>query len=470
MVNQEVGQRCKSPHNFLLNHLARQSSNSFQRVFSSSLPSIIPSNSSSRTTTTDYVEEEITVEGVDVPAPFLHFKDYEWPQEIRQYLENSKYSNPTSIQAQGWPICLEGRDCIGIAQTGSGKTLAYLLPALIHIDNVLASREVIDPIAVILAPTRELATQIAKVAEKIDYYPSVALYGGQSRNVQYELLQKYEPKLVIATPGRFKDMMDSQMFYINDVSYVVLDEADRMLDMGFEAQIRSIMGKLPRDRQTVMWTATWPKEVRAIAKDYMKPDAVHVYVGSKEIHANPNITQNVIVCDTMQKDQHLIAILKDIMNREKDTSDAKILIFAATKSQVDRIPRRVLRQLGLRGVAIHGNKTQAMRTEIYEAFKSGKYRIMVATDVAARGLDVQNIKYVINYDMPYVLHDYVHRIGRTGRHGLHGYAYSLITPEQRDVARGLIDILKENNQPVSQELQRIAYPDQRNRKQRSYNN
>lgn len=430
------------------------------RVFSSVQIVNKSSTESYSTNSNTYEEEEVQVEGKDVPAPFLSFDDYGWPKKIKNFLDKNKYRNPTSIQAQGWPICLEGRDCIGIAQTGSGKTLAYLLPAFVHIDNVLAGAEkrIKDPIALVLAPTRELVTQIAGIATQVNFCPTVALFGGESKLRQAHLLDSVGPRLIIATPGRFIDFMEDQIFSIENISFLVMDEADRMLDMGFTDQIRKIMNNLPQQRQTVMWTATWPQEVQIIANQYMKKDAVQIYVGSKEIHANPNITQKVIVCDNMSKDARLKDILSEIMKKERNNRDCKILIFAGTKLRVDRLPRRIMSFMGSRALAIHGGMTQNRRTKIYNAFKAGDYQVLVATDIAARGLDVQNIDYVINYDMPYVLHDYVHRIGRTGRHGKKGVAYSFLSPDQSSVARGLIKIMMRNNQEIDPALKQLAGP------------
>ncbi|XP_074594497.1 uncharacterized protein LOC141849885 [Brevipalpus obovatus] len=404
-----------------------------------------------------YIEEEIFVEGVDIPAPFMKFSDYAWPEPIKKYLDNRKFPNPTSIQSQGWPICLEGRDLVGIAQTGSGKTLGYMLPAMVHIDQQTEIEDMTSskPRVLILAPTRELAQQIDEVSRDVNYHQAVTLYGGGSRNVQRDLLENHNPPIIIATPGRLNDFASSRWIDLSEVSYFVIDEADRMLDIGFEPQIREIIKHLPSNRQTVMWTATWPEEVKNLAEEFMH-NYIQIHVGSKLLHANPNIEQNIVICDRGSKDDELARILDEIKAKGGRPSENKILIFASTKDDVDWIPRRVLNRRGWNAFSIHGGKTQAAREMVLSGFKRGARQVLVATDVAARGLDVQDIRYVINYDMPQVIEDYVHRIGRTGRHGLKGVAYSLFTYEDARLAKELVGILSRNNQPVDPQLEQWA--------------
>ncbi|KAK6125109.1 hypothetical protein DH2020_041173 [Rehmannia glutinosa] len=355
---------------------------------------------------------EITVEGKDVPKPVKSFRDVGFPDYVMQEVVKAGFTEPTPIQAQGWPMALKGRDLIGIAETGSGKTLAYLLPAIVHVN---AQPFLDGPIVLVLAPTRELAVQIQQEATKFGASSKIkntCIYGGVPKGPQVRDLQK-GVEIVIATPGRLIDMLDSHHTNLRRVTYLVLDEADRMLDMGFEPQIRKIVDQ--------------------------------VVIGSPDLKANHAIHQHVEIVSENQKYNKLVKLLEDIMD------GSRILIFMDTKKGCDQITRQ-LRMDGWPALSIHGDKSQAERDWVLSEFKAGKSPIMTATDVAARGLDVKDVKYVINYDFPGSLEDYVHRIGRTGRAGAKGTAYTFFTVANARFAKDLINILEEAGQKVSPEL------------------
>lgn len=246
-------------------------------------------------------EHNITVIGDDVPDPYTEIDNSGFPDYIKSFLSEQGFTKPTVIQSQGWPIALSGKNFVGIAQTGTGKTLAYLLPAAVHIKENKAKRG-LGPVVLVLAPTRELARQIEQVAKdfgKLLNIRCLCIYGGASRSVQAEKLRE-GVDILIATPGRLNDFLMSKTTTLNRSTYVVLDEADRMLDMGFEPQIRQALEGVPKERQILMFSATWPKEVRYLAKDYLG-NFVQVNVGSTELSANHNIKQFVHVCDQEEK-------------------------------------------------------------------------------------------------------------------------------------------------------------------------
>ncbi|XVF86803.1 hypothetical protein PTKIN_Ptkin18bG0071800 [Pterospermum kingtungense] len=389
---------------------------------------------------------EITVEGRDVPKPVTNFLDVGFPDYVLQEITKAGFVEPTAIQAQGWPMALKGRDLIGIAETGSGKTLAYLLPAIVHVNAqpILAPGD--GPIVLVLAPTRELAVQIQQEAAKFgasSRIKNTCIYGGVPKGPQVRDLQK-GVEIVIATPGRLIDMLESHHTNLRRITYLVLDEADRMLDMGFEPQIRKIVAQIRPDRQTLYWSATWPKEVEQLARQFLY-NPYKVVIGSADLKANHAIRQHVDIVSESQKYNKLVNLLEDIMD------GSRILIFMDTKKGCDQITRQ-LRMDGWPALSIHGDKSQAERDWVLSEFKAGKSPIMTATDVAARGLDVKDVKYVINYDFPGSLEDYVHRIGRTGRAGAKGTAYTFFTAANARFAKELIAILEEAGQKVSPEL------------------
>lgn len=313
-------------------------------------------------------------------------------------------------------MALSGRDMVGISATGSGKTLAFLLPAIIHINAQPYLKPGDGPIVLVIAPTRELAVQIQVECQKFGRNSGIkhtCIYGGVPKGPQVRDLSR-GVEICICTPGRMIDMLDSGRTNLRRVTYLVMDEADRMLDMGFEPQIRKIVGQIRPDRQTLMWSATWPKEVEGLANDFLK-DMFQVTIGSLELTANHNITQVVEVVDEFDKPRRLSSTLRQINN------GGRILIFTETKRNADSLTRS-LRQEGFPARAIHGDKSQDERDWVLKEFREGKCRLMIATDVAARGLDVKEVMYVVNYDFPGNIEDYIHRIGRTGRAGEKGTA------------------------------------------------
>ncbi|XP_018328121.1 ATP-dependent RNA helicase p62 isoform X1 [Agrilus planipennis] len=392
----------------------------------------------------------IRVEGKDVPHPIQSFDETNFADYLMENIKRQGYEEPTAIQAQGWPIALSGKDLVGIAQTGSGKTLAYMLPAIMHINSQETRNAGDGPTVLVLAPTRELAQQIQKIANEFgtsSYIRNTCIFGGAPKGPQARDLER-GVEIVIATPGRLIDFLERGTTSLKRCTYLVLDEADRMLDMGFEPQIRKILQQVRPDRQTLMWSATWPKEVKKLASDFLS-NYIHINVGSMELSANHNILQIVDVCQEQEKEQKLNNLLQEVgLNCE---SNSKILIFVETKRKVEDITKNI-RRVGWPAVCMHGNKSQQERDYVLKEFRNGNSNILVATDVAARGLDVDGVKYVINFDYPHSSEDYIHRIGRTGRSGSTGTSYAFFTPSNYKQARDLVAVLKEANQVVNPKL------------------
>ncbi|KAH7528408.1 hypothetical protein FEM48_Zijuj05G0069100 [Ziziphus jujuba var. spinosa] len=324
--------------------------------------------------------KEITVEGHDVPKPIRMFEEANFPAYCLEVIAKLGFVEPTPIQAQGWPMALKGRDLVGIAETGSGKTLAYLLPAVVHVSAQPRLAQGEGPIVLVLAPTRELAVQIQEEAVKFGSRANIrstCIYGGAPKGPQIRDLKR-GVEIVIATPGRLIDMLEAQHTNLRRVTYLVLDEADRMLDMGFEPQIRKIVAQIRPDRQTLYWSATWPREVESLARQFLR-NPYKVIVGSANLKANQSINQVIEVVTDMEKYNRLIKLLKEMMD------GSKVLIFMETKKGCDHVTRQ-LRVDGWPALSIHGDKNQAERDWVLAEFKSGRSPIMTATDVAARGL------------------------------------------------------------------------------------
>ncbi|KAJ6012082.1 hypothetical protein N7499_012947 [Penicillium canescens] len=393
-------------------------------------------------------EKAMAVQGTNVPRPVETFDEAGFPQYVLSEVKAQGFEKPTAIQSQGWPMALSGRDVVGIAETGSGKTLSYCLPAIVHINAqpLLAPGD--GPIVLVLAPTRELAVQIqAEITKfgKSSRIRNTCVYGGVPKGPQIRDLSR-GVEVCIATPGRLIDMLEAGRTNLRRVTYLVLDEADRMLDMGFEPQIRKIIGQIRPDRQTCMWSATWPKEVRQLASDFLN-DYIQVNVGSMDLSANHRIHQIVEVVSDFEKRDKMIKHLEKIMENRSN----KCLIFTGTKRIADEITR-FLRQDGWPALSIHGDKQQNERDWVLNEFKQGKSPIMVATDVASRGIDVRDITHVLNYDYPNNSEDYVHRIGRTGRAGATGTAITFFTTDNSKQARDLVTILTEAKQQIDPRL------------------
>ncbi|XP_068636656.1 ATP-dependent RNA helicase-like protein DB10 [Aristolochia californica] len=391
------------------------------------------------------LQHEITISGDDVPAPFMTFESTGFPSEILKEVHHAGFSAPTPIQAQTWPIALRNRDIVAIAKTGSGKTLGYLIPAFIHLKR-LRNNSQMGPTVLVLSPTRELATQIQDEAVKFSRSSRISctcLYGGAPKGPQLRDIDR-GTDVVVATPGRLNDILEMRRISLRQVSYLVLDEADRMLDMGFEPQIRKIVKEIPTRRQTLMYTATWPKEVCKIAADLLI-NPVQVNIGKiDELVANKSITQYIEIITPMEKQRRLEQILRSL------EPGSKVIIFCSTKRMCEQLSRTLTRTFG--AAAIHGDKSQGERDYVLSQFRTGRSPVLVATDVAARGLDIKDIRIVFNYDFPTGIEDYVHRIGRTGRAGATGVAHTFFCEQDAKYASDLIKVLEGAGQRVPPEL------------------
>lgn len=366
----------------------------------------------------------------------------------------ASFSSPTPIQAAAWPWLFAGRDVIGVAETGSGKTLAFGVPCVRHI---LSMEQRKGPRAVVVSPTRELALQIqdqlSALAKPAGLKVS-CIYGGVPKDNQRNALTKSH--IIVATPGRLNDLLTEggASSALKKVKYLVLDEADRMLDTGFEEDIRKIVASTApvEQRQTLMFTATWPQSVRELAATFMK-SPVRISIGQDnpngELRANTRIAQTVEVVESRDKEQRLLQLLKENLAGKK--KDDRILVFCLYKKEATRV-ENFIRWRGYRVAGIHGDLSQAQRVASLEAFKKGEVPLLVATDVAARGLDIPAVKLVINVTFPLTAEDYVHRIGRTGRAGKEGRAVTLFTEQDKALSGALINVLKAANQSVPEDL------------------
>ncbi|XRA99770.1 ATP-dependent RNA helicase-like protein DB10 [Pycnococcus provasolii] len=401
-------------------------------------------------------ENNMTVQGQACPDPFYQFDEAGFSPDIMAEIQRAGFATPTPIQSQAWPVAMQGRDLVAIAKTGSGKTCGYLLPGLVQIANTRKDPRT-GPTMLCIAPTRELANQIKEEADKFGRTQGVrntCLYGGAPKGPQLRDLS-YGVHIVIATPGRLNDFLEQRSVNLSQVSYLVLDEADRMLDMGFEPQIQKIVRQVPASRQTLFFSATWPKEVRSIAAQFVVNSTVHVFIGDPhQLNANADIEQRIeVVSDRFAKERRLPEIISSLP-RGADGSPAKVIVFANTKKQCDQIAYGLARQFG--ASAIHGDKSQYDRDNTLRSFKNGSRPVMVATDVAARGLDIPNVECVINFDFPNGVEDYVHRIGRTGRAGKKGTAHTFMSSDEGKLASQLIPVLRKAKQAVSPELEQLA--------------
>ena len=346
--------------------------------------------------------------------------------KLLDILRANKFTKPTPIQHQCIPQGIEGKDIVGIAQTGTGKTLAFGVPLLQRLAQHKGQ-------ALILVPTRELALQVDEMLQKIGRslgLRTAVVIGGVSPDRQIRALRS-NPHVVIATPGRLIDHMQQKYYSLNQVKVVVLDEADRMFDIGFLPYIKQILEAAPKDRQTLLFSATMPAAIAGIAAKHMKMP-LRVEVAPAGTSAK-NVEQEIFILQKPQKLQLLEKLLAE--------NPGTVLIFSRTKYGAKKITT-VIRAMGHQAAEIHSNRSQAQRTEAMTGFRHGKYRILVATDIAARGIDVSNISLVINYDLPENSEDYVHRIGRTGRADALGKAISFATPDQRGDIRQIERLIK----------------------------
>lgn len=379
-----------------------------------------------------------------------HFNELDLPEKLRIALEQMEFETPTPIQAQAIPPALEGRDILGSAQTGTGKTGAFGIPLVARMHNHSRGK------ALILTPTRELAVQVRDEIKRLlggrSMIKTALLIGGESIVKQVQSMQ-IRPRVIVGTPGRINDHLERGSLMLADANFLVLDETDRMLDMGFTIQIEQIMKYLPKQRQTLLFSATLPDNIVNISKKYLF-NPVRVSVGAESTPAK-NIRQEVIHLAEAEKYQEL--------RKQLDTRDGSIIVFVKTKHGADKMADKLYKQ-GYKADTIHGDLRQSKRDKVLESFRDEEFRILVATDVAARGLDIPHIEHVINYDLPQAPEDYIHRIGRTARAGAEGDALCLISPKDKPLWHAIermLDPDMEQTQPVPQ--------DNRNQKKPSNN-
>ncbi|OMJ25263.1 ATP-dependent RNA helicase DBP3 [Smittium culicis] len=401
--------------------------------------------------------------------PILSFENSGFDKDLLSSC--SSFDKPTPIQSACWDILNKGKDIVGIAETGSGKTFAFALPAIQKIKPMKdTSASVASPYVLVLAPTRELAMQtqeqfdlIKATAKGIE---SICLYGGVPKYEQKKVLYKSLPKIIVATPGRLIDLVECGDVSLKQVNFLVLDEADRMLDQGFEQVIRKIINSTDPniEKQMVMFSATWPEEIRSLASEFLKsPIRVNVsgveLVGNGDnpennedsndgkLIINQRVTQIVQVMDPYNKENNLT----DLLSKYHKNQSSKIIIFVLYKKEASRVENSLQRK-GFNCVSIHGDKSQDLRSQALKSFKSGQVPLLIATDVAARGLDIPNVEYVINYTFPLTIDDYIHRIGRTGRAGKKGISHTFFTVEDKHHSGSLINVLKEAKMDVPDNL------------------
>ncbi|GAC99780.1 hypothetical protein PHSY_007383 [Pseudozyma hubeiensis SY62] len=412
-----------------------------------------------------YGDIPVEASGRDVPEPVLTFTSPPIDPHLLDNIKLARYTNPTPVQKYSIPIVELGRDLMGCAQTGSGKTGGFLFPILsalfthgpppppAEMSQGGYGRRKAFPSTLILAPTRELVSQIYEEARKFTYRSWVkpaVVYGGADIGTQLRQIER-GCDLLAATPGRLVDLMERGRIGLSNVRFLVLDEADRMLDMGFEPQIRRIVEgeDMPgvMDRQTLMFSATFPRDIQLLAKDFLK-EYVFLSVG-RVGSTSENITQKIEYVEDEDKRSVLLDVLASM------PSGGLTLIFVETKRMADMLSDFLLRS-NIGATSIHGDRTQRERERALELFKTGKTPIMVATAVAARGLDIPNVTHVVNYDLPSDVDDYVHRIGRTGRAGNTGHATAFFNRGNKNIVRDLLELLKEANQEVPQWLEAVA--------------
>lgn len=361
---------------------------------------------------------------------FMTFQEMNLSEPVMQALQEKNYQEPTPIQQQAIPEGLLGRDILGIAQTGTGKTAAFAIPIIeLLMVEPRSKKEKRQIRALILSPTRELAIQTSEAFADYEKYSNLkhtVIYGGVNQNPQTERL-RHGVDILIATPGRLLDLIRQKFINLDHVTHFVLDEADRMLDMGFIHDIRTLLPMLPKQKQTMLFSATMPDAIDEISKALLRnPERIEATPTASVVDT---IEQHIYFVERPQKTDLLINLLKE---REAKS----VLIFARTKHGADRIAK-ILCKKHIDCEAIHGNKSQNARQRALNNFKSGKTRIIVATDIAARGLDICNLELVINYDMPDVAETYVHRIGRTGRAGNTGVALSFCSMDEHTMVRDI---------------------------------
>jgi len=371
----------------------------------------------------------------------MRFEDLEIMEPILKALREEKYETPTPIQAKAIPLILQRKDVMGSAQTGTGKTAAFAIPILqlLKLDGREKNSRKVK--ALVITPTRELAIQIGESFSTYGRHTGIkntVIYGGVNQHAQTEALKRGVDVLV-ATPGRLLDLMDQGFISLKDIEYFVLDEADRMLDMGFIHDIRKIIARLPKERQSLFFSATMPKNIVELSRQILrKPVKVEV---SPVSSAAETVQHYLYYTNKSNKKNLLLHILKD-----QDID--QVLLFSRTKHGADKIARN-LKKKQIHTAAIHGDKSQNQRQKSLNQFKEGNVRVLVATDIAARGIDIDSLKYVINYDLPNVAETYVHRIGRSGRAGEEGTAISLCEPEENAYLKDIEKLIDQKIEKVS---------------------
>jgi ATP-dependent RNA helicase RhlE len=376
--------------------------------------------------------------------PLIGFADLGLREELLKAVQEAGYTSPTPIQQQAIPVALEGRDLIGLAQTGTGKTAGFTLPIIERLleegyGHTSAGAHRVR--VLVLTPTRELCVQVEESFRKYGKHTTLRVapvYGGVAVEPQSKLLRK-GVDVIVATPGRLLDHMERQNVVFDDLEVLVLDEADRMLDMGFAPQLNKIVADVPRFRQTLLFSATMPPEVEALARKYLRKPIV-VQVGRRSSAAS-TVTHAVYPVPRDKKTELLAHLL------QKEGMDS-VLIFSRTKHGSDKIVRH-LTSKGISATAMHADKSQGERTRALEDFKKGKVRVLVATDIAQRGLDVSGISHVINYDVPQQAEDYVHRIGRTGRAASTGDAFTFMAADEIAMVRAIERVIGEPIKRIS---------------------
>jgi ATP-dependent RNA helicase RhlE len=368
----------------------------------------------------------------------LDFADLGLHPQLLDAIRDAGYTSPTPIQREAIPLARKGRDLMGLAQTGTGKTAAFTLPIL---DRLIGGPR--RTRALILTPTRELCVQVEESFRKYAKHTEIevmAVYGGVPLEPQEKKLRA-GIDVVVATPGRLIDHLERQNVVFDDLEVLVLDEADRMLDMGFAPQINRVVGEIPPYRQTLLFSATMPPEVEALARKYLRKPVV-VQVGVRSAAAS-TVTHAVYPVPREKKNALLVELLTGKVHES-------VLVFTRTKHGADRVVRD-LEKAGVSATAMHADKSQAQRTRALQDFKDGKTHVLVATDIAQRGLDIENISHVINYDVPQQAEDYVHRIGRTGRAAKEGDAYTFMAPDEIAMVRTIERV-------IGQPIPRVSVP------------
>jgi ATP-dependent RNA helicase RhlE len=360
-----------------------------------------------------------------------HFSDFNLSASLKQQLANAKFVTPTPVQSAAIPPALEGRDILATAQTGTGKTLSFLVPLIEKMqgEKIQARGKNNDAFGLILLPTRELAMQVLEQYRKLTGNHGAAglsaalVVGGLAEEPQLEQIRR-GARLIVATPGRLEDFLSRKLVNLSGIKMLVLDEVDRMLDMGFQPAIKRIVAALPTERQTLCYSATLSPQIGEVARDYLRNPA-RIEIGSV-LKPSENVELQTFEVDKEKKQELLEHLL--------DSHRGSFLVFVRTKHGADRVARRLARN-GHSATQIHGDRTQSQRNTALRSFAQGHHRVLVATDVAARGIDVPDVAHVVNYDLPREAEDFVHRIGRTGRASRRGVASTFAVPEEKGALR-----------------------------------